>query len=91
LGCVYLEAMACARPVIGCTGQGIDEVIQDAHNGTLVPAGDEVALTERLLVLLKDDAMRQRLGSAARQTIMHSFTLDHQARGLADIYAECAA
>src|SRR5581483_3398987 len=28
LGCVYLEAMACARPVIGCHGQGIDEVIR---------------------------------------------------------------
>jgi len=29
LGCVYLEAMSCGKPVIGCSGQGIAEVIED--------------------------------------------------------------
>ena len=27
LGCVYLEAMACGLPVIGCYGNGIDEIM----------------------------------------------------------------
>jgi glycosyltransferase involved in cell wall biosynthesis len=91
LGCVYLEAMACAKPVIGCAGQGIDEVIQDGRNGMLIPAGDEVALADRLLTLLQDAALRQRLGVAARQTVLQSYTLDHQAGKLAQIYRECVA
>jgi glycosyltransferase involved in cell wall biosynthesis len=91
LGCVYLEAMACAKPVIGCAGQGINEVIQDGQNGMLVPAGDESALSDRLLTLLQNAGMRSRLGIAARQTVLQSYTLDHQAGRLADIYRECLA
>lgn len=90
LGCVYLEAMACGKPVIGCAGQGIEEIIQDGRNGMLIPAGDEIALSERLLALLEDGPMRQRLGVAARETILQSHTLEHQASKLADIYQECA-
>lgn len=91
LGCVYLEAMACAKPVIGCAGQGIDEIIEDGRNGMLVPAGNDAVLSGRLLSLLKDSALRQRLGVAARQTILQGYTLTHQARRLADIYRECVA
>ena len=91
LGCVYLEAMACAKPVIGCAGQGIGEIIQDGYNGVLIPAGDESALADRLLVLLQDVMFRQKLGIAARQTVLQSYTLDHQAGRLAEIYRECAA
>lgn len=91
LGCVYLEAMSCAKPVIGCSSQGIDEVIQDGQNGMLVPAGDETALADRLLALIQDSALRQRLGVAARQTVLQSYTLDQQAGRLADIYRESVA
>jgi glycosyltransferase involved in cell wall biosynthesis len=91
LGCVYLEAMACAKPVIGCAGQGINEVIQDGQNGMLVPAGDESTLSDRLRTLLQNAGMRSRLGIAARQTVLQSYTLDHQAGRLADIYRECLA
>lgn len=91
LGCVYLEAMGCAKPVIGCAGQGIDEIIQDGQNGMLVPAGDVTALAHRLLALLQNGGMRQQLGIAARQTVLQSCTLDHHAVGLADVYRECVA
>jgi teichuronic acid biosynthesis glycosyltransferase TuaC len=91
LGCVYLEAMSCEKPVIGCSGQGIDEIIRDGQNGMLVPAGDETALADRLLALLQNGGMRQRLGFAARQTVLQSHTLDHQAGRLADVYRECVA
>ncbi|MFZ3340185.1 MAG: glycosyltransferase, partial [Terriglobales bacterium] len=36
LGCVYLEAMACARPVIACRGQGIEEIVEHRKNGWLI-------------------------------------------------------
>ncbi len=91
LGCVYLEAMACAKPVIACAGQGIDEIIRDGHNGLLIAAGDEHAMAERLLMLLRDRLMRQRLGDAARDTVLQTCTLDHQASALAEIYRECVA
>ena len=38
-GFVFLEAMACGLPVIGCSGSGVDEIVNEA-NGFLVPPKD---------------------------------------------------
>jgi len=91
LGCVYLEAMATAKPVIGCRGQGIAEIIQHGSNGFLVGADNERELSLALTVLLKDENWRQNLGRAARETILEGLTLEHQAERLARIYRESAA
>jgi teichuronic acid biosynthesis glycosyltransferase TuaC len=86
LGCVYLEAMACARPAIGCYGQGIDEIIEDGVNGNLIPVDGLDELTEKLQMLLANVALRTRIGSAARRTVVDKLTLSHQAQNLLRIY-----
>jgi glycosyltransferase involved in cell wall biosynthesis len=88
LGCVYLEAMSCARPAIGCHGQGIDEVIEHGSNGWLVPARGLDELTQGLRTLLDSFELRTRIGTRARQTILDQFTLSHQAETLVNIYRE---
>jgi glycosyltransferase involved in cell wall biosynthesis len=89
LGCVYLEAMSSARPVIACQGQGIEEIIRHRSNGWLVSPDNLQELTNALLALLQDAELRERLGEAARQTILQGFTLAHQAEQLARLYREC--
>jgi glycosyltransferase involved in cell wall biosynthesis len=89
LGCVYLEAMAVGKPVVGCRGQGIAEVIQQGSNGFLVGPDNEKELTLALAMLLRDEGRRKSLGTAARDTILDRFTLAHQAETLARIYREC--
>jgi glycosyltransferase involved in cell wall biosynthesis len=42
---VYLEAMSTGKPVIGCRGQGIAEIIQHGSNGFLVGPDNEKELT----------------------------------------------
>jgi glycosyltransferase involved in cell wall biosynthesis len=88
LGCVYLEAMSCGKPVIGCRGQGIDEVIEHAKNGWLVPADGLEDLVQALSTLLGSPELCARIGTAARQTILERFTLSHQAQHLARIYRQ---
>lgn len=90
LGCVYLEAMAAAKPAIGCTGQGIAEVIESGRNGWLVRPGDGKELADALLQLLGNSELRNRLGLAARHTVVENFALHKQAEQLARIYGECA-
>ncbi len=91
LGCVYLEAMASAKPAIGCAGQGIDEIIESGKNGMLVSPRSQEDLASALRTLLLNQDFRVRLGTAARATILQRHTLVHQAMQLAQIYGECAA
>lgn len=90
LGCVYLEAMACAKPVIACKGQGIEEVIQDGKTGLLVPTASNAELTEALAVLLGDPVLCRKMGTAARELVVEGFTVQHQAKQLAMIYERCS-
>jgi teichuronic acid biosynthesis glycosyltransferase TuaC len=90
LGCVYLEAMSCGKPVIGCHGQGIAEVIEHGKNGWLITADGLEQLVHGLSALLGSPEVCARIGTAARQTILDEFTLAHQAQQLAKIYRQAA-
>ena len=89
LGCVYLEAMSAARPVIACRGQGIEEIVQRGVNGWLIDPDDLPGLTGALDALLQDQQMRRRMGDIARRTILNGLTLAHQAERLVRVYREC--
>ena len=65
-GFVYLEAMSCGLPVVGCTGSGIDEIIVSVENGILVPPKNTEAITEALKNLLENETYREMLGANAR-------------------------
>ena len=91
LGCVYLEAMSAEKPVIGCRGQGITEIIRHGSNGWLIDPGNLHELTAALSLLLQNLKLRQQLGEAARRTILQGFTSSHQATQLMLLYRECVA
>jgi glycosyltransferase involved in cell wall biosynthesis len=91
LGCVYLEAMACGKSVIGCKGQGIEDLIKHGANGWLIEPGNLNELTEGLSLLLSNSQLRMQLGTAARRTIMQNFALQDQAAALNRVYRECLA
>jgi glycosyltransferase involved in cell wall biosynthesis len=90
LGCVYLEAMSAGKPVIACSGQGIGEIIRTGENGWLVDATNPEGVRAALSRLLEDEALRARLGSAARSTVLGGLTLAHQAQRLVRVFRECA-
>lgn len=68
------EYMGCGVPVIAAALGQIARVIQDGENGCLYPPGNVGALAERCDVLLRDAALRQRLGRAAAATVHSQFT-----------------
>jgi len=76
-GAVLLEAMACARPVIGMDFGGPAEVVDDTV-GWKVPMPDEAAAIEGLAHALRqacqqpDDAARR--GQRARQRVLNEHT-----------------
>jgi len=67
LGRTILEAMACGVPVVAVDGWGPRELVADGRTGLLVPPGDVAALADRMTALVRDPALRTRLGAAARR------------------------
>jgi teichuronic acid biosynthesis glycosyltransferase TuaC len=88
LGCVYLEAMACGKPAIGCRGQGIDGVIEHGKNGWLIAADGLEELVQELSTLFRSPELGVRVGYAARQTILNKYTLSHQVEQLIAVYRQ---
>lgn len=73
---VLLEAMALQKPVVSTDVGGVGEIVADGQSGLLVPAGDESALAETCLRLLKDPAERNRLGNEAKKRVHEEFSVD---------------
>ncbi len=74
-GITIAEAMGCGKPVIASHIGGIPEVVgNEGSCGMLVPPGDVAALAEAMAQLAASEALRRRLGSAARQRIESLYT-----------------
>ncbi|HPI32218.1 MAG TPA: N-acetyl-alpha-D-glucosaminyl L-malate synthase BshA, partial [candidate division Zixibacteria bacterium] len=52
-GLAALEALACGVPVIGTSGTGLAEVVDDYRNGFLLPVGDTTSMARAAVSLLR--------------------------------------
>jgi D-inositol-3-phosphate glycosyltransferase len=86
-----VEAMACARPVIGADTGGIRYSVRDGKTGWLVPPKDPDALAERLAVLARDSLMRRRMGEAGLRRARERFTWEQVSRELLNVFDEIMA
>jgi glycosyltransferase involved in cell wall biosynthesis len=86
-----LEAMAAGRPVVATRVGGNPEVVVDGQTGLLVPPGDAEAMADAVLRLLRDAALAQRMGQAARRRVEAEFTLPRMVRRMEDLYDELLA
>ena len=68
MGRVVVEAFCRGRAVIGSRVGGIPDLVEDGVNGLLVEPGDERALSEALVRLLRDRELATRLGHAAHES-----------------------
>jgi glycosyltransferase involved in cell wall biosynthesis len=68
-----VEAAMLEKPIIACRVGGNPEIIRDQLNGLLVPAKDEIALKQAMLMLIKSNITRQKYGLEARKTYEANF------------------
>lgn len=67
--CATLEAMGCGLPIVTTDIPGNREIIREGENGFLVPVGDTEKLATVLAWLIKDPALRRRLGAQSRRLV----------------------
>jgi glycosyltransferase involved in cell wall biosynthesis len=85
-----VDAMAAAKPAVCTTAGGIPEVLLDGTTGYLVPPRDAPAMAGRLVLLLKDEALRTRMGQAALARAEDAFTVGRMVEETAAVYARLA-
>jgi glycosyltransferase involved in cell wall biosynthesis len=88
-GLKALQYMALGIPPVVSPVGFNKEIVEDGVNGFLASSDDE--WVEKLLVLLRDPALRARLGSAARHTVEERFSAKVQAPRMADVLRKAAA
>jgi glycosyltransferase involved in cell wall biosynthesis len=86
-GWMIAEASAHGKPVVATRVGGIPEVITDGVTGHLVDRGDAPAMSERVLELLNDPELRQRMGAAGRATVAAKFDLRRNVAQLIEAYS----
>ena len=82
-----VEAMAVGLPLVSTTGGALPEVAGvDGQTTLAVPPGDAEALAGALTRLLRDPALGERLGGAARERAVTRFTWRAAAAATAERY-----
>lgn len=73
---VIREGMAARLPCVASNISSIPEMIEDGVTGYLIPKGDENALAEKLIVLLKDAGLCRKMGEAGYERQQRLFRWD---------------
>ncbi len=83
---IIIEAMGCARPVVGTDLGGISELIDTGVNGQLVPHNNPGALAQVIRNLVADTAKAHALGAQARDHVIDRFDTTTHLNALDETY-----
>jgi glycosyltransferase involved in cell wall biosynthesis len=81
-----LEYLACHRPVVAAGVPGVAEVLRDEQEGLLYPPGDEAALAEAVLEMLRDATLAERLTEQGYRRVRELFSSGARRRRIGEVY-----
>ena len=81
-----LEYMAAGRPVVATNVGGASEAIVEGETGYLVNAGDDRAMAERLISLLRDPEKRRTMGLNGRRRVEQTFSCETRLAATKSLY-----
>lgn len=64
---ILAQAITMGRPIVSSAAGGVGEMVIDGDNGFVVPVGDEQALAERLVMLLRSSDLTQRMAERSKE------------------------
>ena len=85
------QALAASRPVVAYDRDGAKEVCIDNKTGFLLRPGDLNGLTDKLLRLANDAALRERLGKTGRDFVSERFSAERMVNELHALYLKLAS
>jgi len=85
-GLTMLESLASAKPIVVTNSGGMPEVIKDGINGFVIGIKDHETLASRLVQLLVNERLRNRLGYTGREMVENGFTKEIMTRNVLKVY-----
>jgi len=90
-GLTVIEAGAAGRPVVATETTGMTEILTDEETGLIIPIENPERLTQALLRLVDDPALRRRFGEALHQVVQDRFLVTSYVRNLESAYDDLLA
>lgn len=84
-----IEAMAAGKPVVATRVGGLADLVEEGCTGFTVAVGDVESFAQRVLYLLNDRSLRERMGHRARQ-LAERFRLERIAAQYRELYYQVA-
>jgi len=85
-GLTMLESMATAKPIIITNTGGMPEVVKDGINGFVIPLREFELLAAKIITLLGDKKLRNRLGYTGRQMVESQYTKERVVKDILSVY-----
>lgn len=86
-GMVVLEAMACGLPVVGVKRYALPDLVKNGENGYVVKPGDEKMLADRILKIMNDGVLMEKMGNNSRKMAL-THEVSDMVRKLSRLYDE---
>ena len=90
LSVALIEAMATSRACVVTDVGGAREQVADGETGFVIASGDLDSAVERVMMLLRDAALRQKMGKLGRLRAERLFDVKQMVSGYLDLYDKVA-
>lgn len=87
-GIAFIEAWACAKPVIGVHAGAVPSVIDAGQDGLLVKDGDTDGLAAAIIEMLDKPERRAEMGRAGQRKVLNRYTWKTMSRRVRVVYQE---
>lgn len=85
---VMIEAMACGLPAVSFDFKcGPKDIVRPGENGLIVSDGDIDGLADSIMKLMKDDALRKKMGETAKR-VVETYSEDKVMEKWANLFEE---
>lgn len=81
-----IEAMSSGKPVVATAVDGNREIVKNGITGFLVPPKEPQKIAEKVIFLLTNQGIAQKMGDEGRKIINTSFDIDHMVNQLDQLY-----
>lgn len=81
-----LEFMSLSKPVLITGGGGCSELVETGENGYLFACGDYTSLQEKIIQLLNDVSLVEKLGTRSKEIVQEKFSIEKMMTQYRELY-----